>query len=1022
MSIKSYANRVRETSTTVGSGNLVLAGAPLGYRSFVSSIGADNKLTYYIYRSDTNFEWEIGVGYILSTGGVDQLVRERIVTSSNGGLAVGFTTGTKLIETIISEDRVNTSFINVEEKSSNFTPPYIPATYIIDASVTGVQVSLPAVAAEDDAIVLGFVLNKTIGSVDEQSNAIQLVASGTETIAGTGSIDVSILNDYLQIISVPSQSGWLLLDPIQDATNPYGNNGTVQFKYDNAFSGVNAFTWDSSNKLLIGNSGVASADIVLPASSSQTTIFNQNLYDNDLRIAGSGISHLVFVDGGLGRVGINTSSVTDTLSVNGSTGSGLTVSRSGVGPALTLNNTSVSGVTSNNIVGSVRFNGLSNTNSSVIYGSILSNIESNINNAEYSNVSIETLNNGAIEEIAVFSPSGVTLGSNSQNIDGVVIGAGSTNEGNNIVGGYFNNVCGENCVVLGDNVTLSSGTFGGAIGSNHAVSGTNLWILGGSGVTASGNNKTLVALDDDNYLEIQQSGNIKYSTLSDQDVSFVIENTSILLSGVNQDVTFTFNNSSGIMKTGLLIRSEINDIVSGTEDSSYVVKILASGNQSTILDLHTDSLVVGTNSTSGNNIVFGTNNLIGSGTNIVYGSDIVATGTNNILVGKYINLSSSSSNSTIVGQNNDCSSSGNLGIVMLGNGNEASEDYGILMGIDNATSGLYSVACGYLNGAHGDYSVSIGESNLINSNYSVAVGRNNNLDNTNLSASLFAVGVGNTANISNTGVLVGYLNEIYGSGGCVVGSNINASGLDNVALGNNIAVTGLDNIIIGNDVSFSGNSTTLLQNTSIKISGVTDITGNASNSLRVSTTGISVSGVTDIIANTNNSIRISTTGTYVKGNTGFNQSNPSYTVDISGVLRVSNTGTGIVYENCPSSSGSGVYSLVIQNNIIQSGDGGVLVTSTLPSTSISLSSTSKKFQILDPGSTNTYNVTLNVANMYEGREFYIRNISDNLSTEPMNIIDGFTTNTLVTLGGGNSYRGCNVVFDGTKWVLVMVGE
>lgn len=628
MSIKYYANRVQETSTTTGTGNFILGGAPLGYRTFVNGIGANNKFNYYIYRQDTNFEWEIGVGYVTSTGGVNQLVREKVLSSSNNTSLVGFTSGTKYIETIVSQDRINTSFINVEEKSSNFFPPYIPTTYIVDASVSGVQVSLPSVLSQDDPIILGFVLNKTIGNTYEQANAIKLVPNGAEKIAGATGIDVSILNDYLQIVSVPSQSGWALLDPIQDATNPYGNEGTIQFKSNGAFSGVDQLTWNStSNKLLIGNSGVLSANIVLSSSSGQTNIFNQNLYDNDFRIGGSGVSHLLFVDGGLGRVSINSSAPSDTLLVNANTGSGITISKSGTGPSLLLNNTSISGITSNNIIGSVDFHGLNSVGGVISYGSINSVIESNIDNAEYSSITIETLNNGAIEEIAIFSPSGITLGSNSQNIDGISLGAGSSNEGNNIVLGYYHNVCGESCIAIGHGNVLASGTFGGAIGSDHSSSGNNIWVVGGSGVNVSGNNKTYLAIDNSNYL-LLQSGNLEYSTFKSGNSSFNLNNTYVLgdsaPNGVGyHSINFLHNNGS-VSFTGVTIKSIVTDAGYNDDDTQSRLSItLDNYGQKTIgLDINpiNRTILLGDNSTSS------------FSDNILIGNDISVTGNNNVII------------------------------------------------------------------------------------------------------------------------------------------------------------------------------------------------------------------------------------------------------------------------------------------------------------------------------------------------------------------------------------------------------
>ena len=58
-------DRVRETTTTTGTGTITLGGAATGFQSF-SVIGDSNTTFYTIQLSNTN-EWEVGVGtYTLS--------------------------------------------------------------------------------------------------------------------------------------------------------------------------------------------------------------------------------------------------------------------------------------------------------------------------------------------------------------------------------------------------------------------------------------------------------------------------------------------------------------------------------------------------------------------------------------------------------------------------------------------------------------------------------------------------------------------------------------------------------------------------------------------------------------------------------------------------------------------------------------------------------------------------------------------------------------------------------------------
>ena len=86
-------DRVKETSTTTGTGTFDLAGAETGYESFVAGVGTTNT-TYYAIELNSAGEWEVGIGTVTDAG-TDTLSRETIITSSNGDAAVNFSAGTK---------------------------------------------------------------------------------------------------------------------------------------------------------------------------------------------------------------------------------------------------------------------------------------------------------------------------------------------------------------------------------------------------------------------------------------------------------------------------------------------------------------------------------------------------------------------------------------------------------------------------------------------------------------------------------------------------------------------------------------------------------------------------------------------------------------------------------------------------------------------------------------------------------------------------------------------------------------
>ena len=88
-------DRVKETSTTTGTGTFSLAGAETGFETFVSGVGNGNT-TYYAISHDGTNEWEVGVGTVTDAA-TDTLSRDTIISSSNSDAAVNFTAGGKTV-------------------------------------------------------------------------------------------------------------------------------------------------------------------------------------------------------------------------------------------------------------------------------------------------------------------------------------------------------------------------------------------------------------------------------------------------------------------------------------------------------------------------------------------------------------------------------------------------------------------------------------------------------------------------------------------------------------------------------------------------------------------------------------------------------------------------------------------------------------------------------------------------------------------------------------------------------------
>ena len=86
-------DRVKETSTTTGTGTIDLGGAETGFETFVSGVGNGNT-TFYAIELNSAGEFEVGIGTITDAT-PDTLSRDTVISSSNSDAKVNFSAGSK---------------------------------------------------------------------------------------------------------------------------------------------------------------------------------------------------------------------------------------------------------------------------------------------------------------------------------------------------------------------------------------------------------------------------------------------------------------------------------------------------------------------------------------------------------------------------------------------------------------------------------------------------------------------------------------------------------------------------------------------------------------------------------------------------------------------------------------------------------------------------------------------------------------------------------------------------------------
>jgi len=105
------ADRVKETTTTTGTGTVTLLGASTGFQSF-AAVGNANT-TYYTIAGQTGSEWEVGIGTYTSSG--TTLSRTTVLSSSNAGSLVSFSAGTK--DVFVTQPSSRTVYVGASDQT-----------------------------------------------------------------------------------------------------------------------------------------------------------------------------------------------------------------------------------------------------------------------------------------------------------------------------------------------------------------------------------------------------------------------------------------------------------------------------------------------------------------------------------------------------------------------------------------------------------------------------------------------------------------------------------------------------------------------------------------------------------------------------------------------------------------------------------------------------------------------------------------------------------------------------------------
>jgi hypothetical protein len=323
------ADRVRETTTTTGTGSVTLAGAYTGFQTFSAAVGNTNS-TYYTIANVGSGEWEVGIGTYSSGGNL--LSRTTVLASSNGGSLVNFGAGAKDVFVTQPAERalyVASAGTGLESQVTAFTNGGIVYASSTSALATGSALTwngsnlavTGTLSATGAASLGGSTSQVIVNRLSDATTYGAITFNGVQTNAGILGL-VAISGGPLQL---RAPSGSTIVTTIAGATDITSVSSTVL--------AVTGNTTSTTLQLGTNPAGVSIGVLGIP---NQKRVYGRNA-------ANSADVNILYVDGSNGLVLGPSDTVTITSAgfltvTGGATIQGLTV---GLGAGAVATNTAV---------------------------------------------------------------------------------------------------------------------------------------------------------------------------------------------------------------------------------------------------------------------------------------------------------------------------------------------------------------------------------------------------------------------------------------------------------------------------------------------------------------------------------------------------------------------------------------------------------------------------------------------------------------------------------------------------------
>jgi hypothetical protein len=289
-------DRVKETTTTTGTGAVSLGGAVTGFETFAAGVGNSNT-TYYAIVHQTANEFEVGLGTL--DGDSSDLTRTTVISSSNSDSAVDFAAGTKDVFCTIPASKL------IFEDANNDATIGRNLTVTGDLTISGDDLTMATNTSGAALIADGSNFNPVVisGDVSIATNGAASLAAAQTNITSILATDVKIGEDDQTKIDFETA----------DTINFYAGNEKQLILTDGAL------TPGADNILDLGSASVEFKDAFFDGTVTADAFAGPLTGDVTGNVSGTAATVTTAAQSNITSLGTLTTLTVDNIRVNGTT-------------------------------------------------------------------------------------------------------------------------------------------------------------------------------------------------------------------------------------------------------------------------------------------------------------------------------------------------------------------------------------------------------------------------------------------------------------------------------------------------------------------------------------------------------------------------------------------------------------------------------------------------------------------------------------------------------------------------------